>query len=86
MAKEKMKFETAFKRLEDLVAELESGELSLDDSLERYSEAVKALALCRKMLEEAEKKIEILTKDEKGNLKTMPSSQEGMDADEEKES
>lgn len=74
MAKEKMKFETAFGRLEALVAELEGGALSLDESLEKYEEAVRALGLCRKMLGEAERKIEILTKDEKGNLRTDPAS------------
>ena len=83
MAKGKVKFETALSRLEELVAELESGELSLDESLEKYGEAVKALKLCRKMLDEAEKKIEILAKDEKGNLKTEPAS---LDTDEERES
>ncbi|NOZ22384.1 MAG: exodeoxyribonuclease VII small subunit [Planctomycetes bacterium] len=74
MAKEKVKFEAAFSRLEELVGELESGELSLDDSLEKYGEAVKALKLCRKMLGDAEKKIEVLTKDEKGNLQTQAAS------------
>ncbi|MEW6359603.1 MAG: exodeoxyribonuclease VII small subunit [Planctomycetota bacterium] len=84
MAKEKaMKFETAFTRLEELVKELEGCDLSLDESLDKYGEAVKALKLCRKMLDEAEKKIEILTKDEKGNLQTKPAS---IDADKDDES
>ena len=82
MATEKMKFETAFARLEQLVGEMESAELSLDESLEKYSEAVKVLKICRKLLDEAEKKIEILTKDEKGNLKTKPSRQGGVDEEE----
>lgn len=74
MGKEKARFETAFGRLEELVAEIEEGGLSLDDTLEKYSEAVKALKLCRKMLGDAEKKIEALTEDEKGNLKTKAAS------------
>ena len=86
MAKDKMKFETAFGRLEELVGELESGELSLDQSLDKYGEAVKVLKLCRKMLEDAEKKIETLTKDEKGNLQTKPSRLGGDDVDKDDES
>ena len=82
MAKQKMKFETTFGRLEELVGELESGDLSLDESLAKYGEAVKALKLCRKMLQDAEKKIQILTKDEKGNLKTETASL-GIDKEEE---
>ena len=80
MAKQKMTFEKAFTRLEELVSEIEGGELSLDDALTQYGEAVKALHLCRKMLAEAEKKIEVLLQDEKGDLKTKAAS---LDTDEE---
>jgi len=56
------KFEDALKRLEKIVAEMESGEISLDESLKRYEEGIKLSRFCVKKLEEAEKKIEILQK------------------------
>ena len=66
----KVKFEKAFKELQDTVAALEQGDLPLDECLAKYEAGVKALRLCRQILDEAEKKIEMLTKDEKGNLAT----------------
>lgn len=56
------KFEDALKKLEKIVAEMESGEISLDESLKRYEEGIKLSRFCLKKLEEAEKKIEILQK------------------------
>jgi len=72
MAKQKMKFEEAFRRLEEIVAELESGDLSLDESLAKYEAGVKMLGVCRGILEQAEKKIEMLIRDSQGDLKTQP--------------
>ena len=57
-----MKFEEALKRLEKIVQDLESGKLSLDDSLKKYEEGVKLSRLCHKTLKEAQKKIQVLTK------------------------
>ena len=57
-----MKFEEALKRLEKIVEELESGRLSLDESLKRYEEGVKLSRFCHKSLQAAQKKIQILTK------------------------
>lgn len=56
------KFEDALKKLEKIVAEMESGEIPLDESLKRYEEGIKLSRFCLKKLEEAEKKIEILQK------------------------
>jgi exodeoxyribonuclease VII small subunit len=70
-----VKFEKALERLEKIVDELESGSLDLDDSLKAYEEGVKLIKLCSKKLNEAEKKIEILTKEE-GKLSTKPFSVE----------
>ena len=56
------KFEECLERLEKIVAELEKGELSLDRSLELFDEGMKLSGSCRKELEEAEGKIEILLK------------------------
>ncbi|MEK6545369.1 MAG: exodeoxyribonuclease VII small subunit [Nitrospinota bacterium] len=64
-----IKFEKALKRLEEIIEELEKGELDLDRSLQIFEEGIKMSRICSKKLQEAEKKIEILTKDESGKLK-----------------
>lgn len=61
-----MKFEEALKRLEKIVEELESGKLSLEDSLQRYEEGVKLSRFCHKSLQAAQKKIQVLTKKDEG--------------------
>ncbi len=63
-------FEEGLQRLEEMVEELESGALSLDDSLARYEEGAALLKRCRNLLESAEKKIEVLVKDQDGGLGT----------------
>ena len=54
-------FEDSLKELETIVAELESGKLGLSDALARYEEGVKHLKGCQKLLEMAERKIELLS-------------------------
>ena len=67
-----MKFEEALKKLEKIVGELEDGNLSLDESLEKYEEGVKLSRLCAKKLEVAKKKVEILLKSEDGSMELKP--------------
>ena len=67
-----IKFEDALQRLEQIVDQLEGGDLALDDSLKVFEEGVALARRCAKYLEEAEKRIELLTKDEGGLLKTEP--------------
>lgn len=67
-----MKFEDALKKLEAIVDKLERGDLPLEASLKAFEEGVKLSRICTKMLDDAEKKIEILMKDESGKLKTEP--------------
>jgi exodeoxyribonuclease VII small subunit len=67
-----IKFEDALQRLEQIVDELEGGDLALDDSLKVFEEGVALARRCAKYLEEAEKRIELLTKDESGLLKAEP--------------
>lgn len=67
-----MKFEDALKKLEKIVADLESGNLSLDDSLKKYEEGVKLAQFCLKKLESARKKVEILVKSGSGKLEPRP--------------
>jgi len=61
-----MRFEEALKKLEKIVEELESGKLSLDDSLEKYEEGVRLSHFCHKTLQAAQKKIQVLTKKDEG--------------------
>jgi exodeoxyribonuclease VII small subunit len=65
-----IKFEKAMSRLEKIVEELERGDLDIDKSLEIFEEGIKMSRLCSKKLNEAEAKIEKLTKDKKGELIT----------------
>lgn len=57
---EKVKFEDALQRLEEIVEALEQQELSLDASLAIFEEGVKLSRACMQQLDEAERKIEIL--------------------------
>jgi exodeoxyribonuclease VII small subunit len=63
-----IKFEKAMNRLEEIVEELEKGELDIDKSLEIFEEGIKMSRVCSKKLNEAEQKIEKLTKNQKGEL------------------
>jgi len=65
-----VKFEEALARLEAIVAELERGELPLEDSMRIFEEGIKLSKVCLKMLEEAERKVEILVKDKDGQKRT----------------
>ncbi len=59
-----VKFEQALKKLENIVQDLERGDLSLDEAVKKYEEGMKLAKICTKKLEEAERKVEILVKSE----------------------
>ena len=61
MAKE-LKFEEMMKNLEQIVGELESGDMPLEESLKKYEEGVKLIQSCRKRLDETKRKVEVLIK------------------------
>ena len=63
-----IKFEKAIQRLEKIVDDLEKGEMDIDKSLEIFEEGIKMSRVCSKKLNEAEAKIEKLTKNQKGEL------------------
>ena len=65
---EKKKFEEAVEELERVVDRLESGELSLEESLAAFEDGVKLVKFCNEKLNEVEKKIELLVKDKEGKL------------------
>ncbi len=63
---EELKFEEAIKKLEDIAKVLETGELGLDESVAKFEEGMNLSKTCTKMLNEAEKKINILINNEDG--------------------
>ena len=66
-------FESALEQLKAIVADLENGNLSLDQSLEKYELGVKHLKNCYQALKSAQRKIEVLVDlDDDGKLKTLP--------------
>lgn len=70
------KFEEALGRLEQIVQTLEAGNLPLEESLKAFEEGIALARLCASQLEAAERRIELLTKDEGGVLSTSPFSAE----------
>ncbi len=66
------KFEEALKRLEEIVEDLEGGDLSLDESLAKYEEGVKLSVLCAGKLEAAKRKIEVLIKEGEDKYSLKP--------------
>jgi exodeoxyribonuclease VII small subunit len=66
------KFEASLKKLEEIVTRLETGSLSLEDSLKAFEEGVKHSAFCSGRLDEAERRVEILLRQKDGSLKRQP--------------
>ena len=75
------RFEDAMKELEEIVKRLESGDLSLEESLKIFEEGIALSRYCFKKLEEAEKKISILINDEGGIRQEPFQAEEIEDAD-----
>ena len=71
MTKE-MKFENALDKLEEIVRKLEEGDLPLDDSLRMFEEGVRLARFCGGKLDAAERRIEILMKNEDGTIEPIP--------------
>jgi exodeoxyribonuclease VII small subunit len=65
-------FEAALKRLEEIVKKLESGELPLDSALELFEEGIKLSRFCHSTLGQAERRVEILLKNESGQVRAVP--------------
>lgn len=65
-------FAAALSRLEEIVQELEKGDLPLEQSLKLFEEGVKLARLCTRRLDEAERKVEILLKDKDGKITPQP--------------
>ena len=65
-------FEAAISELESIVRKLEEGDLALEQSLALYERGVQLSRFCHSRLEDAERRIEILS--ERGDLRPAPSS------------
>lgn len=63
------KFEAALEDLEQVVEQLESGELALEDALAAFEKGVGLVKFCNQKLNEVEKKIDLLVKDKEGKLR-----------------
>lgn len=69
---QELKFEEAIANLEQVVEQLESGDLSLEDSLAVFEKGVGLVRYCNQRLSEVEKKVELLVKDKDGQLQLKP--------------
>lgn len=67
---ERPDFEQALEELEDLVTRLESGDLSLDQSLEHFRRGVELTKTCQTILDEAQKTIDLLAEKDDGAAST----------------
>jgi exodeoxyribonuclease VII small subunit len=74
-------FESAIQRLEKIVADMEEAELPLEDVLKRYEEGTRLVRFCSQKLDEAEKKIEVLSKKTDGSVALEPFEAERGESD-----
>ena len=65
-------FEDALKRLEEVLESLEHGNLNLEESVRAFEEGVKLVRFCHDKLDEVERRVELLLKDEAGRFLTKP--------------
>ncbi|UCG05757.1 MAG: exodeoxyribonuclease VII small subunit [Desulfobacterales bacterium] len=68
----KKTFEQSMKQLEQIVQELESGDIPLEKAIKKFEEGVQLSKSCSKMLEETEKKISILLTNTAGEITEVP--------------
>lgn len=83
MAKEKKQseqsFEAGLKRLEEVLDSLEHGDLALEEAMRAFEEGVQLVRLCHKKLDEVEKRVDLLLKDDAGQFFTRVFPEEGDD-------
>ena len=68
----KKNFEKALADLENIVQRLDENDISLDESLSLFEEGIKLSRFCSQKLDSVEDKVEILLRDDEGNLKKEP--------------
>jgi exodeoxyribonuclease VII small subunit len=72
MAPKAKKFEDELRDLEAIVNQIDSGELSLEESIAAFERGIALVRALTKRLDEAERKVELLTRDAQGELRTEP--------------
>ena len=77
------KFEASLQRLEEIVQRLESGDMPLEESLRVFEEGMKLVAFCSQKLEEAEKKVTLLTRRQEGGVEEVPFDLDGNEGESE---
>jgi exodeoxyribonuclease VII small subunit len=80
VAKEKEKFEEALQKLEAIVTQMEEGDLPLEETLKAFEEGVRLARFCASKLDEAERKVEKLMRDQAGKLQATSFSEEEDDS------
>ena len=70
--KKNISFEEALASLEEIVKKMEYGELTLDESISSFEEAIKLVKICNEKIESAEQKVRILTEREDGSITDAP--------------
>ncbi len=68
----KQRFEESLKKLEKIVSRLEKGDIPLEESLRLFEEGVRLSRFCNEKLDEAERRVEILLRNEGGVLEPQP--------------
>jgi exodeoxyribonuclease VII small subunit len=79
----KKTFEQSMKQLERIVQELEDGDLPLEKAIQKFEEGIRLSKQCTEMLDNTEKKISILLKDQNGNTFEKPFSSDEASSHEE---
>ena len=81
----KMTFETAMKQLEQIVQDLETGDMPLEKAIKKFEEGIQLSKYCTEKLDESEKKITILMQDSNGTLSeaSFVGQNAGLDAEDE---
>jgi len=69
---DKLTFEQAVQKLRDIVEKVEAGQIGLEEAIRQYEQGGKLIQRCRKILDQAEQRIEILTKNLEGDLEARP--------------
>jgi exodeoxyribonuclease VII small subunit len=68
----KKTFEQALKQLEQIVQDLESGDIPLEKAIKKFEEGIELSKFCAEKLDESEKRVTMLTQDAAGNVSDLP--------------
>jgi len=80
----KKTFEQSMKQLEQIVQDLESGDMPLEKAIKKFEEGIQLSKYCTEKLDESEKRITILMKDAAGNESDMPFAEQRQEHNEHK--